>query len=331
MRAENPNRLPELDFLRGLAVLFMIAVHSLMLYTARPDAKLWWGKIILFLGGAPAAPVFLFLMGYLVGLKPRAAFSGTVSKAAEILFLGYLLNVLRFSLPIWAGVPLKGDAWLGLFMIDILQLAAPMMLVLWLLKNKPGIVPMVLMLVAAFAAPFAWGLTKTPHPFDFLWGDGYLVYFPLLPWAAFPLFGLCAAKLEARRRLALSFFLLVVGIAVLQLWPPDSEFYSYYRSAPGATLWMMGFCGLWLAAAQWIAPRVPALLFAPLKFFSRNVTSAYFFSWLILSWGVALTGYRQLGLVGTLSVIVVATLLTAGAIVLWQMRPSYPVQRNKSG
>jgi len=52
------------DIAKGIAVVLMIQVHLTELF-AIPE---WYegvaGKLSLFLGGPPAAPVFMFLMGF---------------------------------------------------------------------------------------------------------------------------------------------------------------------------------------------------------------------------------------------------------------------------
>jgi hypothetical protein len=313
--------------MRGLAVLFMIAVHAQMLFTLKPETKELWGKIVLILGGAPAAPTFLYLMGFLIGVKPKGTWASLLPRALGILALGYLLNLTRFSLPLWLQIPLKGDPVAGLFMIDILQLAAPAMLLLWFLHGRNQWLLAFLFVGIPLLAPFLWGITSTPGVFDFLWGNGELVFFTFFPWAAYPIFGLFAAKLPPQRRLWIGALLFAGGVAVNYSIPRDSEIFSYYRTFPAQVFWMLGFCALWHSAALKFVDRVPALVLKALTFFSENVTAAYVFSWLILSWAVAIPGYRSLRNEETLGVMVATTLLTALSIFAWKHRPYLQVRK----
>ena len=52
------NRLMAIDLARGLAVFFMIAVHTLEVFASQEVKNSVFGQIIEFLGGPPAAPVF---------------------------------------------------------------------------------------------------------------------------------------------------------------------------------------------------------------------------------------------------------------------------------
>ncbi|MEI7897648.1 MAG: heparan-alpha-glucosaminide N-acetyltransferase domain-containing protein [bacterium] len=52
------------DLLKGIAVLFMIQVHIMEQFASPDTCNSLIGKISMFLGGPPCAPVFLAVMGY---------------------------------------------------------------------------------------------------------------------------------------------------------------------------------------------------------------------------------------------------------------------------
>ena len=56
-------RIQSIDVVRGLAVFFMIAVHTLEVFGTTELRQSITGELIEFLGGPPAAPVFMTLMG----------------------------------------------------------------------------------------------------------------------------------------------------------------------------------------------------------------------------------------------------------------------------
>jgi uncharacterized membrane protein len=68
----NAARQPELDMARGLAVFFMIAVHVLEILGDTALAETGPGIVIGFLGGPPAAPVFMMLLGVGIVYSARA-------------------------------------------------------------------------------------------------------------------------------------------------------------------------------------------------------------------------------------------------------------------
>ena len=59
------------DLLKGMAVLAMIQVHLMELFARQEVYDSLTGKISLFLGGIPAAPVFMAVMGYFLFLQVR--------------------------------------------------------------------------------------------------------------------------------------------------------------------------------------------------------------------------------------------------------------------
>ena len=63
-------RIAEYDILKGLSVIFMIAVHVFIVNAENEVYKSLFGQVIGLLGGVPAAPVFMFCMGALLGVGP---------------------------------------------------------------------------------------------------------------------------------------------------------------------------------------------------------------------------------------------------------------------
>lgn len=60
----NPARIYSLDFVRGIAVLFMIMQHAMIMFEkTEGEGDTIIGNIFILLGTAPAAPVFVFIMG----------------------------------------------------------------------------------------------------------------------------------------------------------------------------------------------------------------------------------------------------------------------------
>lgn len=202
-------------------------------------------------------------------------------------------------------------------MIDILQMAAPAVLLLGFLRKAPSLLLIVLMLVLTFCSKFLWGLTPTPGVLDFIWGRGEWVFFPLFPWFVYCLLGLlCFRHFSLWRRSFLVSALVLVGVGLLlekTAWL-QSDLYNYYRSSPAQILWTSGFCLLWFRAAQFIT-QLPLWksenLSKLLKAGSQNVTAIYFTSWICIGWLMVLHGYQQMDLTGLFLVLVEVLVLTA--------------------
>ena len=306
--------------MRGFAVLCMIGVHAKMLFLRRPDQHGAFGHTLELLGGAPAAPTFLFLMGLVWGLRPGQAWSKVGRRALEIFALGYLLNFLRLTVPEALGGPFPPAHWTEtLFMIDILQMAAPTMLILRAVESWPStLLAGVAGLIAVISA-FTMGLTPSPGVFDILWGSGPFVFFPLLPWIVFPLAALAFRPFVTGQRLLGGTVFLIVGILLSRQGFPGN--FTYYHPHPGQVFWMLGFVLLWRELARLLSPRLPAGASVAFRYLSENVTSYYVFSWLILSWSTFALGYKQLTPLELTALIPTAVLLSTLAVIFWQRRP----------
>ncbi|MCG8514489.1 MAG: DUF1624 domain-containing protein, partial [Halanaerobiales bacterium] len=118
-----------LDIARGLAILFMIAQHSMLVHEVNEgEGSSILGNIFLLLGTAPAAPVFLIIMGIFIA-NSKASTQRNIIRGIKIFLLGYVLNFARFTVPLLIAGALgspytEGETPLDYFLaVDILQLA----------------------------------------------------------------------------------------------------------------------------------------------------------------------------------------------------------------
>ena len=330
-------RIEAFDLARGLAVLFMVSVHALQTYATPEVYDSPFGWILEALGGPPAAPVFVFLMGAVMAFSRRTGTWAMVRRGFVLLALAYVLNGLRGSLPVWVAIQagasaaeLGGSSPLSeLTTIDILHFAGMANLALACvrrLSQRPWVWIGVAAVVAV-ASPWIWGAMSGWPPLDFvlelLWGTGDGTAFPVLPWVAFPLVGMAAGVWLSEtddvsrvfRRLAQSGVALLAIGGALTLTGIDFHLGDYWRTGPGGMLLMIGFVLVWVwlchLVAQYVLHTVPGRL---LIFWSRNVTVFYFIHWVLIGWSVLLVGYEAFGVLGTLigivAIVVASSLLT---------------------
>jgi len=263
------------------------------------------GQVFLLLGTAPAAPVFMVAMGFLYGSSAANGIRGGVVRGLRLFAFGYVLNVLRFVIPVLltGGDPtvqaFLGREWWGpFFVIDILQLAGLSLVLLALVKRYLRDPRAVLALAAGVAtvAPLLWGIGGSVL-LDPLWGVGDWVFFPLLPWVAYPLLGLSLAgftvQANSDSRLIRSWTLagtaaLLLGAALVVLAPAETAilvFGDYCRSGLPVQLMLAGFVLLWLSLMWWLDEHlswraVPRYLTS----LSRNITAIYVIQWVLIGW-----------------------------------------------
>jgi uncharacterized membrane protein len=309
-------RQPALDVARGLAVCFMILIHVMEIFS-RPEVNdTVVGYLVGFLGGPPAAPVFMFLMGMGSVFSTRAEPRTMIVRGLGLYVAGYALSFVHLVVPAWiaahTGLMLAADLQSihrisygdVFFQIDILHLAGVVLVVLGLLKMSPLPLtwyPGIAVLVGA-AAPFLWGVSTGRAWIDVfldaLWGNKPLVWFPFFSWGVYPLCGVAAGYWLIRgkdpagffRRLmwmgAIGFLLggaLVLGLGARGMSAPELDQY-YWRHGLGLNCLMLGFVGIWLGLLAFLTPALPPGVIQRLTFWSQHVTAMYWIQWILIGW-----------------------------------------------
>ncbi|HYL40402.1 MAG TPA: heparan-alpha-glucosaminide N-acetyltransferase domain-containing protein, partial [Candidatus Binatus sp.] len=98
------DRVRAFELAAGLSVLFMIAVHDLWHWGSPATWTTPIGTVISLLGGPTATPVFLFVMAASLAFSPGLTARALVTRGLWLLFLGYVLNVLRGVIPATLGM-----------------------------------------------------------------------------------------------------------------------------------------------------------------------------------------------------------------------------------
>ena len=77
------------DILRGAAVILMIQIHITEVFATDSFREGFFGQLSLFLGGVPAAPVFMVLMGWYA--VSRLEVAPLMLRGLMVFFAGLLL------------------------------------------------------------------------------------------------------------------------------------------------------------------------------------------------------------------------------------------------
>ena len=301
------------DLLKGLAVVLMIQVHLVEQFATLDLFESAVGQISLFLGGPPAAPVFLAVMGYFLARSPRSAVS-LVKRGVLLVIGGILLNLGlnanllyaihqgRFTLEPLAfifGADILPAAGLSIILVAIGRTYARARVLPYILAacSIAGATP----LLSTIAAEPTSIAIKYTLPFFF--GNSWWSYFPLFPWFAYPLLGVAFANASGLRSRFLSlpttYRWLAVGTlsATLLLTLPFAlaniiELHSYYHHDIRLMIWICGFLFVWLMMMKSAERQFgTSAAFRYLKWLGRNVTSAYVFQWLLIG-NIATEIYR---------------------------------------
>jgi hypothetical protein len=300
-------RIKFFDFARGIAIFLMILQHAVIVFDESSGSDSGLGRSIILLGTAPAAPVFMFIMGVFFMHRHPSDMSYGIKRGLKLLLLGYVLNVVRFCLPAMTldkfGLVLEGNTSpvVLFFIVDILQMAGLSLMIMavarrfvrktWIWIAMPVIVSMV--------SPVLWGRLAEIPGTALLWGDQDRVFFPLFPWLIYPLVGIFYGRsylmfpkpgLLMKKSFFLGLIMVAAGAIMWHFFPNEDYFVgSYARSGPAFHLVISGFVLTWMALCFWTVERIPDnRIFRVLYFWSRNVIVVYFIQWILLGWGLFL-------------------------------------------
>jgi uncharacterized membrane protein len=333
------DRVRAFDLARGLAIVFMIGVHVLWHWGAPDTWTTPIGQVISFLGGPTAAPVFMFLMGASLAFSSRSSVSSLAVRGLWLVWLGYLLNVLRGVLPASLGLATGVITpeqiapftlpWL-LTTVDVHQMAGLSLIAVAALRAwaRPGWIWLAVAAAVVLSGQFVRGLEfGTPlldGPLTPVLGGAPNVYYAVVPWIAFPLTGAVYGALMARasdERARIRVFrlgallglgLCVAGMAMFAISPPTFDVGTYWRMPPAFFVGITGLVLVWLAGCDFVVRHVRVnRAFTFLYGWSASVIAIYFTHWLVVGWGIGVFGFRSKPLAGALLGIVVAIVATA--------------------
>ena len=299
-KAAAPTRIEAIDWLRGLAVIFMIEWHAFDSWLA-PWAKSGgsWFAIRL-MGGLPSR-MFLLLVGVSAaigfeGQLARGADSGqmrrrSAKRGLEILGLAYLFRLQEHLLAGFQG------GWPMLWKVDILNaIGFSLLLVAALAVPRNGRPRYLLPLVGA-AVFLGLGPLIGPRPIGPPWlapltsyigGLRPMAAFPIFPWGAWALLGVVVGHLWVRlsgshgqRRVFLLTGLLGLActgtvILVRKINPYIIHYPSDLAAnmGPGAFFYRLGIIG-GLAGVAWIVTALSGDRFSVMKQFGRTSLLVY--------------------------------------------------------
>ena len=334
--AADARRIRAFDLARGLAVVFMVDVHVLWHWGAPATWQTPIGSVISILGGPTAAPTFMFLMGDSLAFSSRATFGWLAARGTWLVFLGYLLNLLRGAIPATLGLAtgvVSADQiapftpWFLATTVDIHQMAGLSLISIAILRSRanPGAGWLGLGGAIVLAAPWLrslqFGTPLLDGPLTPVLGSADNVYYALVPWLWYPLaggvFGVVLARAADRRRTfrlagLLGVGLGLAGLVLLQIQRPAVDVSTYWREPLSYVLGITGVVLVWLGACDaltrigWLDRRL-GIVYG----WSRRVIPMYFTHWVIVGWGVGVVGFRDLPLELVLPSMAVALVLTA--------------------
>jgi len=290
------------DTLKGVAVILMIQVHLMEVFASYLVSESIPGQISLFMGGIPAAPVFMGLMGYFAALSGISTTQMMV-RGIRLFVGGIVLNIaLNFNLLIhvlfysW-----DFNIWHSILGADILTLAGLSFILLGLInifsKRKYQVYMFLSVLFATisyFFEPYQFENHSFRYLFSFIIGGTSWSYFPLVPWFSYPLAGFGLKLLNDKYNLfekvnkkttwlILLIFLLILIFTFNFGFKNSTILMNYYHHNLLFYAWTLIFIVLWSYTWFYFNNKFEEnKVFRLLQFSGRNVTKMYVIQWLII-------------------------------------------------
>jgi len=288
------------DILKGVAVILMIQVHIMELFADPQIYSSWIGRLSLFLGGPPAAPVFMAVMGYFVARSQKTRFKRVI-RGLKLIGLGFLLNLglnMHVLIRIFSG-EIQLNPWNFIFGVDILFVAGLGIIIIALLRpllRERVIAWLALALLVAAANPWLPVYSGQAGWLKYLqayfWGYYSWSYFPVFPWMGYVLLGFSFSLLDKKYGLSefsvnTRFYSALILFVILAFTFTYGSKVSaileiYYHHNLLYFIWASGFLLFWIILWDFLVQKFDAGLFSYLRWVGKNVTSFYVFQWLLI-------------------------------------------------
>ncbi|WP_025740598.1 heparan-alpha-glucosaminide N-acetyltransferase domain-containing protein [Aquimarina pacifica] len=335
------NRILAIDLARGISVLMVIVVHTLWIYgDIHTQSETWLGSLIHFIG--KGTPMFLIAMGVSFTVSRNQSVALSIKRAFYILGVGYLMNFLKFILPVLADIVpdnfIAAYGWTTpvtidnmIYMLgtgDILQLAGVSLIFMGIINrfSKSKYILLVIALLIVIGAKevhgFRLGIIGVDYILDLLWGAEWNVYFAVFPWFSFILIGMFFGRWYKEKGNNTTYLFNKMGIAGVFLmllggglcyYSFEYHFGDYFHLGPGGTLYLAGFNLVLLWLVNLFVNRIKENKIITFFYYcSKHVTTIYVIQWVLICWGMGVLGYQQFGVTGVLLLIPFYMVLTLG-------------------
>lgn len=292
-------RVEYLDTLRGLAIFFMIMQHAFLVHEiGAGDSDNIISVVFVALGTWPAAPVFMVVLGIFL-MQSKKPNKLLMFRGLKLFALGYLLNFVRFTIPLL--IAKDTQAFELLFEIDILQLAGLSFILLAGLRKvaQNKILFPIAMILIALVSPYVWNdFNYLTDPFI---GSSDLVSFPVFPWIIYPMLGMYLSNtllsLNKQKIIKLALVSLILApLGVLTIGQhtifdyPQHTFDMHFLVIAFVIVYFLIVYGL---TEQFSYPKI-------LSFWSRNITQIYILQWIIFGYSILFLDANQFGPIGAM-------------------------------
>ncbi len=317
------------DLLKGFAIIFMILIHICELFLSSGFNSFIFTKISYLLGGPPAAPIFMIVMGYFLELSKRNR-KEMAYRGIKLILLGFALNIainINLFFYIFNNKITFLNPWEYIFGVDILFLAGISTIIISFIKFSPHpkIIAISIFGLMLIIMHFTDNLSYSFGSFDYL--SAYFIrianwsYFPVIPWFIYPLFGFILGQYKKVLKyfnpsllwrvflfsIYLGFLYLTYNYA-FEITGNLDLYYNHTAKFFGYTLLFLG--GYWLLLKQLNIYLGNYKIVKYFKWLGKNVTLAYVIQWIIIG-NISTSIYRTLNIYYSIAAFILITIVVS--------------------
>lgn len=305
----NQGRQRELDFAKGLAIIFMVLVHTGEVFQGESGAL--YERIVEFLGSPPAAPIFMMLLGVGIVYSRRNEAEELLKRGVKLLIAGYIFNVFREGIPYMLLAHRTGDITYALeareylWGIDILAFSGLTFLFFGIIKKFNIKDKYIALIWCSFAAlnlvvrGVSFESSTANAVCGLFWGTYENSWFPFLTWIFYPILGYFFGKLLIRckdKEVFYKWILVSMGSLTSILWiyayinnvrfGAFGELYQtdYYHHDLMGNMVLGTFALFWLSICFYTMKIIPEGIFKAFARWSKNTNMIYCIHYIILGW-----------------------------------------------
>lgn len=306
-------RIKEFDLARAIAIILMIAVHTLFaIYNYNNEV---FGAIFTNLGSPFCAPIFMFILGANIFISRNNSPKQLFIRGLKMFLLSYIFNIVCHSLPFHILDLINNTVNYGentlhwAFAVDILTFAGLAFIFFSLvrylkLNNKVLIVIGIVLCFLNFYLVNNYQIDFDTHPLiasftSLFYNSSMPGYFSFFGWIIFPIAGYIFIQIRQKINNLNRFYLLIGTISLLifilmvigtfkfnvgtyLIYPSPNN--AYYYMHPYQALGYLFFSIAWLSILYFVSKVIPSCLDKHINRLNKNLTIIYVVQWFIINY-----------------------------------------------
>ncbi len=303
----------ELDFAKGIAIIFMVLVHTNEYWQGTAYEGGMYNRIVEFLGSPPVAPVFMILLGVGIIYSKNNTSKQFAKRGIKLIMAGYFLSFMTDIVPGFILYKRENDfgymeeAICYIRGIDILHFAGLTFLFFSIVRKYK---------LSKKALAVIWCIFASLHMclkgisfssefanafFGLFWGTNEYSWFPFLNWITYPIVGYifgdylvrCTDKQLFYKKIMFYSFWVSIPLWIYS-YVNDVQFgafgelwqETYYHHDIAGNIILTAFALFWISLFYFIAPHIPEIIKKLLCRWSKNITAIYSISYVLLGFSM---------------------------------------------